>query len=419
MTPEEIKILLFILCLLLSAFFSGSEVALISITRAKVRMLLASGDKRAVALANLKKNPDHILITILIGNNVVNVAASAIATSIAIDRFGDTGLGIATGVVVLLLLVFGEIGPKMYGVRYTDRLALFVARPVYLLSKIFSPFLWIFDRTSHSSNLTAAFAKPSITEEEIKGWIDLGKESGTIEQEEREMLYSVLEFGDTTAREVMTPRIDVVMVEEKSSVEATINLFNESGLSRLPVYRDQVDNIVGMLNVKDLFPVSITKKNVHLRELMHEPHFTPESKKIDDLLKELQVRKTHMAIVLDEYGSFAGIVTVEDILEELVGEILDEYDKEEPEIQKTEDGGYLIDARAWVEDVNEQLGLALPVHEAYETIGGLLIDRLGHIPHKGEQVAIPEGNVTLVVVQMRARRVERVKLLQVPKHNGE
>jgi CBS domain containing-hemolysin-like protein len=419
MTPEEIKILLFALCLLLSAFFSGSEVALISITKAKVRMLLAAGDKRAVALAALKKNPDHILITILIGNNIVNVAASALATSIAIDRFGDVGLGYATGVVVLLLLVFGEIGPKMYGVRFTDRFALTVARPIHLLTKAFSPILWVFDRLSHSSNLTAAFAKPAITEEEIKGWIDLGKEAGTIEQEEREMLYSVLEFGDTTAREVMTPRIDVVMVEEKSTIDHAINLFNESGFSRLPVYHEQVDNIIGILNVKDLFPTAFGRKNLAIRDLMHEPFFAPESKKIDDLLKELQVRKIHMAIVLDEYGSFAGIVTVEDILEELVGEILDEYDKEEPEVQKAEDGTYLIDARAWVEDINDQLGLALPVHEAYETMGGLIIERLGHIPHKGEKVELTESGVVLQIVQMRAKRVERLKLLPVPGHNGE
>jgi putative hemolysin len=410
MIPESIKILLFLLCLVFSAFFSGSEVALVSITRAKVRTLLMKGDKRAAALAALKKKPDHMLITILIGNNIVNVAASALATSIAIDRYGDTGVGIATGVVVFLLLVFGEIGPKIYGVRFTEAFALAVSRPINLLAWIFSPLLWVFDRISNSSTLTTAFAKPSITEEEIKGWIDLGKEEGAIEQEQRELLYSVFEFGDTTAREVMTPRPDVVLIEDTSSIESAINIFNGTGFSRLPVYHDQIDNIVGLLNVKDLFPVALARKTVAIRDLMHEPFFVPESKKIDELLKELQVRKSHMAIVLDEYGTFVGIVTVEDILEELVGEILDEFDKEEPDIQKTEDGGYLLDARAWVEDLNDELSMNLPLEESYETIGGLLIERLGHIPYKGEKVVIEETGSTLTVVQMRGKRVVKIKL---------
>ena len=383
-----------------------------SVTKAKVRALLKKGDKRAIALAALKKNTDHTLITILIGNNLVNVAAASIATSIAIDQFGDAGVGIATGIVVLLLLVFGEIGPKIFGVRVTDTLALKVAPSLHILSRIFFPFLWIYDHISHSSSLTRAFAKPAITEEEIKGWIDLGKEEGTIEPEEHDMLYSVFEFRDTLARDVMTQRPDVTLVEDSSSITEIMKIFKDSGFSRLPVFHDQVDNIVGVLNVKDMLSIVFENRvGIGVREIMSEPFFIPESKKIDELLKEMRHNKVHMAIVIDEYGSFVGVATIEDILEELVGEIQDEYDKEEPKFQQIGQGIYLVDGRTRVEDLNEELTITLPVHDAYETIGGLMTERLGHIPQKGEQVDIRESGVTLVVMQMKKSRISSLKMI--------
>jgi putative hemolysin len=410
-----VEIILFIVCLLLSAFFSSSEVALISITRAKVRALVGQGRKGAEALDSLKKSPDHILITILIGNNIVNVAAAALATAIAIGFYGDAGIGIATGVVVLLMLIFGEIGPKMYAARNTEGLALWVARPIQVLSKVLYPLLWAFDRAKQRFAFASGLTEPVVTEAEIKEWIDVGEEEGTIEQEEREMLYSVLRFGDTTVREVMTPRFDVVLIDDASTLESAINIFNETGFSRIPVYHDHIDNVVGLLNVKDVFAAVFRQRsNVTIKDLMYEPYFIPESKKIDELLKELQVKKMHMAVVLDEYGSFAGIVTVEDMLEELVGEIMDEFDEEEPEVQEVEEGVYLVDARAWVDRVNEDLDIDLPESESYESIGGLVIDRLGHIPRRGEVVKIEETNITLVVMQMRGRRITKVKVILSP-----
>jgi CBS domain containing-hemolysin-like protein len=395
-----------------SAIFSSSEVAIISITRAKVRTLLQNEEKRAEHLAALKKKPDHTLITILIGNNIVNVAAASLATSIAIDTFGDAGVGIATFIVVLLLLVFGEIGPKIFAVRATESLALRMAPFIHALSRLFSPFLWLYDRLSGSSQLTVAFAKPGITEEEIKGWIDLGKEEGAIEQDERELLYSVLEFSDTIAREVMTPRPDTVMIEDTHSPEQAVKVFNDTGYSRLPVYHDQIDNIVGILNVKDIFPVVLRQKEgILIKDVMKEPYHVPETKKIDDLLKEMRQRKVHMAVVVDEYGSFSGIVTIEDILEELVGEIQDEHDKEEPQLQQIEEGVYLVGGRMWVEDLNEALNLKLPIDESYETIAGLVTDRLGHIPRKGESVFVEESGVSFVVMQMRKNRIASIKLI--------
>jgi putative hemolysin len=415
MTPDEILwIGLFIACLVLSGFFSSSEVALISITRAKVRTLVNEGKKGSDALARLKEYPDHILIAILIGNNIVNIAAASIATAIAIDHFGSAGVGIATGVVVILMLIFGEIGPKTYAARYTEKLALFSAPIILFLTKLLLPLLWFYDWLTTRLSPGTGIAEPSVTEEEIKEWIDVGEEEGMIEEEERQMLYSVFKFGDTTAREIMTPRLDVIMIEDVSSLENAITLFNETGLSRLPVYHDQIDNVVGILNIKDVFSAEFSKKEVvTIKELMHDAYFVPESKMIDDLLKEMQLKKVHMAIVMDEYGGFAGVVTVEDILEELVGEILDEFDEEEPSVQKLGEGVYMVDAQVWVDHLNEELGSKLPTGEGYETVGGLLFTLLGHIPLRGEVVKLESG-VTLAVMQMRGRRIVKVKLIIPP-----
>ena len=407
------EIFLFILCVLFSAFFSSSEVALIAMTRAKVRTLVNENKPGSSALAALKESPEHLLITILIGNNIVNVAAAAIATAVAIQMFGEIGVGIATGVVVVILLVFSEIFPKIYAARASDSFALAVAPIILLLSRIFAPLIWAVERVRPKFGTGKDGAEPAVTEEEIKEWIDVGKEEGTIEQDEQEMLYSVLEFGDTTAREIMTPRVDVTAIEDTTDFEEAIRIFNESGFSRIPVYHDKIDNITGIINVKDVFAAMITRrKDATVREVMYDPTFVPESKKIDDLLEELQVHRVQMAIVIDEYGSFVGIVTVEDILEELVGDIMDEYDKEEPDVQEIAKGVYAVDARMWVEDINEQLALNLPTNEAYETISGLIIDRLGHLPlHPGEKVELPAENITLSVIQMHGRRLVKVKVV--------
>ncbi len=419
MIDYYLYIALFVICLAFSAFFSSSEVALIAINRVKVRTLINEGRKGAEALAQLKEHPDHILITILIGNNIANIGAAAIATAIAIAFFGDPGIALAIGVVFLILIILGEIGPRLYASRANENFALSVAPIILLFSKVLSPVIWVVDRVSQSHR-SKGLPVPVVTEEEIKEWIDVGQEGGSIEEEEKEMLYSVLEFGDTTAREIMTPRIDVAMMEDTNTVDSALKLFNDTGFSRIPVYHDSVDNIIGVLNVKDVFSVLLSgKKKTSINEIMYDPYFIPETKKIDDLLKELQVRKVQMAIVLDEYSSFAGIVTVEDILEELVGDILDEFDQEEPDIQKVGDGVYIVDAQVWVEDLDDELDINLPVHESYETIGGLLIDRLGHIPHPGESATIQEANATLVVVQMRGRRVVKVKIIMKPETGGE
>ncbi|GAA5261901.1 hemolysin family protein [Methanocalculus sp. MC3] len=413
MAADGLHFILFFVCLLLSAFFSGSEVALIAITRAKVRTLFAEGTRSAMALALLKENTDHLLITILIGNNIANVSAAAIATAIAIDYFGDAGVGIATGVVVILMLVIGEIGPKTYASKRVDSFALFVARPILFLEKIFSPILWIYDRIRRVSTTDEdLLLQHGVTEEEIKEWIDVGEESGVIEENERAMLHSVFRFGDTIAREVMTPRPDVVMIEDSTNLNEALDIFHETGFSRLPVYHGEGENIIGILNVKDVFrAIHSGVPDVSIPDMIHDVYFVPESKKIDDLLKELQFKQSHLAIILDEYGVFSGVVSIEDILEELVGDILDEFDIEEDEIQDMGNGTYLIDAQGWVEDINNSIPIPLPLEpDNYETVGGLVFTRLGRIPHIGESIVIPEVNGRLTVTQMRGRQILKVKL---------
>jgi putative hemolysin len=413
MIQDAIEIFLFVLCVLLSAFFSSSEVALVGMTRAKARTLVNEGRPGAQAVAVLKESPEHLLITILIGNNFVNIAAASIATALAIQAFGDIGVGIATGFVVIVLLIFGEIVPKIYAARASDSFPLAVAPIILFLSRIFWPFIWLMERVSPTFGIGKEVSEPAVTEEEIKEWIDVGKEDGTIEQGEKDMLYSVLEFGDTTAREIMTPRVDVILMEDTVTFEEAIRIFNETGFSRIPVYHDRIDNITGILNVKDVFAAMVShRKSSTIKEIMYDPMFVPETKKIDDLLKELQVHRVQMAIIIDEYSSFVGIATVEDILEELVGDIMDEFDKDEPDVQELSPGVYIIDAQMWVEDFNEQKHLGLPIDESYETVGGLIIDRLGHLPqHPGEKVEIDEGRVTLVVMQMHGRRIVKVKIV--------
>ena len=416
MMEYYVYIIVFILTFFGSAFFSGSEVALFSITRAKVRTLVNDGIPGAVSLSSLKEDPDRFLITILIGNNIVNILAASIATAVSIGIFGEGGFAvtIATIFVVILLLVFGEIGPKMYASRHPTNLALKVSPMIYFLSQIFSPVIWFFNYIAGKIAGGTPFSHHLITEEEIKEWIDVGQEEGTIEKDEQEMLHSVFEFGDTRVREAMTPRVDVVILEDTVTAEEALAVFKKTGFSRIPVYHANIDTIQGVLNIKDVFSAVMDQQdNLPILDICSEPLFVPETKKIDDLLREIRGKKTHQAIVLDEYGAFVGIITVEDILEELVGDILDEFDTEEPELVKVSEGVYSVDARMWVNDLNKELDLSLPVSETYETIAGLIIDQLGYIPRIGESCKLEEEGVRLIVIQMKGKRITRIKLLNI------
>ncbi|HJJ47576.1 MAG TPA: hemolysin family protein [Methanocorpusculum sp.] len=419
-----IYILVFVVLLSLSAFFSASEVALVGINRAKVKAL-AETEKRGKLLDKLKEKPDHFLITILIGNNLVNIGATALATKIALDLFGDAGVAVATGVVTVLVLIFGEIGPKTYTNHHQEKIALLVSPVIYVLTLILSPVYWIMDKIKGIGKEEGE-ELPAVTEEEIREWIDVGEMEGAIEEEEKEMIYSVLRFNDTTAKEIMTPRPDVTAIEDIVTVEEAVKYFRDTGFSRFPIYHEKIDNIVGTLNFKDVFNAYASGKlNAPVKTLMIDVYCVPESKKIDELLRELQVRRLHIAVVLDEFGGFSGVVTFEDVLEELVGDIMDETDIDEvSDIIEIGKGIYMIDAQTRVALLNEEFSITLPEDPGnYETIGGLVFSSLGHIPRLGESITVCEeeecGPVTLVVTKMRGRQILKVKLMMTVKEEPE
>ena len=328
-TPMEI--IFFIVLLFLSAFFSSSEVALLSISKARVRNLTDEGIKGSKSLKKLKDDIEKTLITILIGNNLANVAAAALATSMAIRAFGDVGVGIATGVVVLLLLIFGEITPKSFATKNKEKLASLFSRPLYALYVFLTPLTIFFSFISRGMfEMTTLEEDSSLTEEELKEWINVGEEDGAIERAEEEIMYNVLRFGDATAKDVMKPIEEMVSADVNSSVEEILKLMVESGHSRIPIYRE--DDVVGVIHAKDLL-LSPSKnndqnyKNGSLEEMMREPYFAFETRRISELLGELR-GGTHIAIVIDESGKVTGLLTTEDIVEEIVGEIQDEFDRE-------------------------------------------------------------------------------------------
>ena len=411
-------IVLFVILLILSACASSSEVALVGITRARVNAL-AETSRRGKYLAKLKDKPNRFLITILIVNNIVNTAAAALATAIALDVFGDAGVAIATGVVTVFVLIFGEIGPKTYENAHTDKVALFFAPPVYFLTWVLSPIYFIGEKISGKSDTED---EPAVTEDEIREWIDAGEMEGAIEEEEKEMLYSVLRFDDTMVKEIMTPRPDVAMIEDTATLEEAVAYIKDTGYSRLPVYHDVTDNIVGSINFKDVFNAYTSDKarTVTVKSLMVDVYCVPESKKIDDLLRELQVRRVHMAIILDEFGGFSGVVTIEDILEELVGDIMDETDVDEvSDIIVVSPTMYIIDAQVRVAQLNERFELNLPEDaSSYETIGGLVFSKIGRIPRLGESVTTDDG-ITLTVTKMRGRQILTVKMILPEKTDEE
>jgi CBS domain containing-hemolysin-like protein len=402
-----IEILGLFILLLLSAFFSGSEIALFSASRIRIKKLAEEGSSKAVIVERLLEKPNRLLTTILIGNNIVNVAAAAIVTSISISIFGNKGVGIAIGIATLVILIFSEITPKAFATKNAERVSLFVAWPISTMIKLFYPAVrGILLITKPIIRLFGGDTERSfITEEEIKLLVEVGEREGVIEKDEKEMIKGVFKFGDTQAKEVMVPRIDISSIDGNATVEEAKKLVVETGYSRTPVYDESIDNIVGFLFSKDLLKES--KKGTKVKEIMRQAYYVPETKKLDEILDEMQEGKTQMAIVVDEYGGTAGLVTLEDLVEEIVGEILDE--KEEHPINIIDETTALVNAKTSIDDVNEALDTVLP-EEDFETVGGLVFNMLGDIPVVGEKVEI--DSVTLVVDRMRGRRVSRVKVIK-------
>lgn len=409
--PLNYYLLSLILFLVLSAFFSAAETALTSLGKLKLKQLLEKGGKWKKAITFWVEEPNKLLTTILIANNVVNIGAAALTTALCISIFKHKGVGIAWGIVTLLILEFGEITPKILARQHAERISLLVIKPLKFLSFIFSPLI---KGLMFMSRFTVKMfggeidkEGPFITEEEIRDLISVGEEEGILEEEAEEMLHSIFEFKDTKVSEVMIPRVDMVTLEANTSLNDFLDLVREKKHSRMPVYEDQIDNVVGIFYVKDLLNFWGENKGIKAKDLMRHPYFVPETKKVSELLQEFQKKKVHMAIVVDEYGGVAGLVTLEDLLEEIVGEIRDEYDKEEVLFKKLSDGSILIDAKMDIEEANEQLKIGIP-EDGFETIGGFILDLLGKVPAQGEKIKYK--NLEIVITEADEHSISKIKI---------
>lgn len=398
---------------LLSALFSGSETALTAINRAKVRKLSEDNVRGAKRLEALLENPSRLLSAILLGNNLVNILAASVATNIAVQAYGNIGIGIATGILTFIILVFGEITPKTFAIRNPERFALafflLISGLVYILYPISRLLVIVANGILKLVGQKSIKEGPFLTAEELKTLVVLGEEEGVIEEKERKMIHSILEFGYTVAREIMVPRTEMVCVRVTQTIGEALEIAQEHGFSRIPVYEKNIDNIVGILYVKDLLNfITRGRTELKVKDLSREAYYVPETKRVDELLKEFQLNKVHMAIVVDEYGGTAGLVTLEDVLEEIVGEIFDEYDfKEEARIEEISESQWELDGRLDVDAVGEFLGIKVDEDET-ETLGGFITTALGHVPEVGE--SIKYDKYEFVVLEVENRRVSKVRV---------
>lgn len=402
---------IFFVLVALSGFFSGSETALMSVNKIRIRELANDGDKKAEIVDRLLADHTRLLATILIGNNLVNIAASAIATSLAIEIFGSSGVGIATGIVTLIILIFGEITPKSIGNRRAVKYSKLVAPVLFWMERLLSPLISLFVIVirlfvGEGNLLSTSF----LSEEEIRRFVNVSEEEGVIKRTERKMINSIFEFDDTTVREVMVPRIDMVGIEEKVTIRQLVKLAVDKGHSRIPVFQEKIDRITGIIYVKDLLQLLIDNEDedIIVKEYMRSAYFIPESKKINELLTEMRKRKVHISIVLDEYGGTAGLITIEDLLEEIVGDIQDEYDLEPKQIEYLNEHELLLDARINIDELNEILPEPILDEENYETISGFILYQLGYLPKEGEKLEI--DNFTIQVDKILENRLEKIKI---------
>jgi len=391
-------VLLFVL-LFLSGFFSSAETALFSISKSRARHLAKEAGRSNQLIFRMKQNPHRLLTTILIGNNIVNVGAAALATSIAIGAFPNYALGLATGVMTFLIVVFGEVLPKSIATRNNVLIARITIRPIYWLSILFFPIIKFLD---FIPRITGRIKKtPSVTEEELMTFVEAVEEEGEIKEEEKELIENIFEFDDTKASEIMTPRGDMYVIE--ADQELKLDEIVKSGNSRIPVIEGDIDHVIGILNIKDLFLHYASNNPIDIRKIMREPYFVPENKKLDSLLGQFKKRKTHMAIVVDEYGGVSGLITLEDALEEIVGEIQDETDKVEPEIVTLDQNKWMVPGKSDIDDVNDIIGMEIPDSPEYDTFSGYVLDHIGRIPREKEQISI--GTYLITVESMEGMRI--------------
>ena len=411
MDPSDTyQIIILLILLALSAFFSSNETALMSVNKIRLRSLADEGNKRAaMALDILENQTPKLLSAILIGNNIVNISASSLATTLAYS-FGGYMVSIVTVILTVLILIFGEITPKNYATINAERLTLRYIPVFKFLMTIMTPVIFIINLFSRGvmrlMRVDPDAASKAMTEEELRTIVDVSHEDGVIESDEKEMIYNVFDLGDATAKDIMVPRVHVTFADVESTYDELIEIFREDKFTRLPVYKDSQNNIVGIINMKDLLLYDKNEEFV-IDRFLRKPHFTYETKSISDLLVEMKDSTFNIAIVLDEYGDMAGLITLEDILEEIVGEIHDEYDEKEDElVQKISDREYIIEGSMHLDDVNDHLNTELD-SEDYDSLGGFIIEHLDRLPVAGDEVITEEG-IRLIVEKLDKNRIEKV-----------
>ena len=405
--------ILLVLLVLMSAFFSSSETALINMSKIRLKYLVKEKVKNADKLEKLYEDSNKLIGAILIGNNIVNVATSSIATIITTSRFSNAGLGISVGLTTLVILIFGEITPKNLALKNSESISLFVAPIILFLVRIFTPILFILNNIS---NLLSALLgqrnddkKPTITQDELKTIVDVSNQEGVLETDETEMIQNIFEFKDLTVDDIMIQRMDIVAISADMSYDEIIDVFKNRQLSRLPIYEDTIDDIIGVLYAKDLFFTEQSKEDFDIKTVMREPVFVNEFVKISDFFKKMQQVKTHIAIVLDEYGGVAGIVTMEDLVESIVGDIYDEYDQQDEEVRKLKENIYVINGNSKLTEIQELLQVEL-VSKDYESLGGYLMDKMGKIPTQGD--IYEDENFKFVISSMDKNRINKVKVIR-------
>ena len=411
-TENILQIGLLIVLLLGSGFFSASETSLMSLSKIRIRYMEEEGVKGAKLVSSLIEKSSDLLSSILVGNNIVNIAATSVSTSLFINIFGDGGVAIATAVMTVLVLIFGEITPKTIAANSPEKIAVIVSKPISIIMKITKPIVWVFNLLTgiifKIMGIENDGVKPFITEEELKAMVNVSHEEGVLEIEEREIINNVFQFGDMQAKEAMIQRLDMVAVNIEDSYDEIIELFKSEKLSRLPVYQESIDDIVGILNIKDIIFLSDEEiQNFNIKNYVREAFFTYEFKKITQLLEEMKKEKSQMAIVVDEYGGTAGLLTIEDLVEVIVGDIDDEYDEEEEEIVKVSDNEYLVEGSTKISDVNEQIGINFESDE-FDSIGGFIIGYLKRIPEENELIEV--GNVKFSVESIDKNRINKIRI---------
>lgn len=403
------QLIILIILLMLSAFFSSAETALTTVNRIRIRSLADDGSKRAKTVLKITDNSGKMLSAILIGNNIVNVAAASITTSLAYS-LGGSAVAIANAVITVAILLFGEITPKTTATIHAEKLALIYAPIISIFMKIMTPVIFIINGLSNAVLLLLRIdpnaKNQTMTENELRTIVDVSHEDGVIESDEKEMIYNVFDLGDAKAKDVMVPRVHVTFADVNTTYEELIEIFREDKFTRLPIFEDSTDNVIGTINMKDLLLFDNTKE-FHIRDILREAYFTYEYKNISELLVEMREASFNIAIVLDEYGDTAGLITLEDILEEIVGEIHDEYDENEEDfIKEIGEREYMIEGSTNLDDLNDRLDLQLE-SEDYDSLGGFIIEHLDRLPEEGDSITTEDG-LRLVVESLDKNRIESV-----------